>query len=73
MLTVLARRIYDSLSLYGQGVTGALQHYVHGDSRPLLLFLAVAVLAAVVLRRPLMHPSSMIAKFFNQALLGGTP
>ena len=73
IFTVPARRIYNSLSLYGQGVTGSLQHYVHGDSRPVLIFLAVAVLAGVVLHRTLMRPSSMVAKFFNQALSGGTP
>ena len=67
------RRIYDSLSLYGQGVTGSLYHYVQGDSRPVLLFLAVAALVAVALRRLLVYPSSMVAKFFNQALSGGTP
>lgn len=70
---MLACRIYDSLSLYGQGVADSLQGYVPGDSRPVLLFLAVAVLAGVILSRLLMQPSSVIPKFFEQALSGGTP
>ena len=66
------RRFYDSLSSYGQGMTGSLRYYAGVDSRRMLLFLAVAVLAGVVLRRILMHPSSVIAKFLNQALAGRT-
>jgi len=58
---MLRKTIYDSLSL----ATGSLQHYVHGDSRPVLIFLAVAVLVGVVLRRLQVRPSSTIAKFFN--------